>query len=302
MENSRCFPLPFEKSSLISGIFTITDKEFSAFQHLILNEAGISLGDAKRPLVCSRLGRRLRHLGLQTFSQYLDYLMTRDPAGQERLTMINCITTNKTDFFREAHHFDFLREQVLPQLRQQALYGAPRRLRVWSAGCSSGEEPFSIAITVREVFGALSGWDVKILASDIDTETLKIGEAGVYPVQKLDNVPEAFRQRYFLRGTGERAGCVKTRPEIRDLIAFRRINLTEESWPIQTRFDVVFCRNVIIYFSRETQKRLFERVAGYLAPGGYLMVGHSENLHWLSDLFVPVRGTIYRLRKAGHDR
>ncbi len=302
MKDSRCFPRPVEKASPVAGIFTITDKEFCAFRDLILKEAGISLSDAKRPLVCSRLGRRLRHLGFRTFSQYLDYLMTHDPRGEERLTMINCITTNKTGFFREPHHFEFLREQVLPQLRQRALAGGQWRLRVWSAGCSSGEEPFSIAITVREALGSLSGWDVKILASDIDTEMLGTGEAGVYPEQKLENVPEKIQRRYFLRGTGELAGYLKARPEIRDLIAFRRINLTEDPWPIQTRFDVIFCRNVIIYFSRETQQGLFERMAGYLAPDGYLMVGHSENLHWLSDLFVSVRGTIYRLRKAGRYR
>jgi len=188
------------------GLFTISDREFASFRALILQEAGISLGDSKRHLICARLGRRLRRLGLQTFSQYYAYLMSCDPGREERLQMVNCITTNKTDFFRENHHFEFLRDRVFPELRERALAGKPRRLRIWSAGCSSGEEPYSIAIAVREFFSALPGWDVKILASDIDTEMLRTAEQGIYAAERLAGVPEELRRRHFLRGRGEWAG------------------------------------------------------------------------------------------------
>jgi chemotaxis protein methyltransferase CheR len=281
-----------------AGLFRISDKEFRAFRELIFAEAGISLSDAKRVLVCSRLSRRLRHYGFETFSQYYDHLMSGDPAGDERLKMINCITTNKTDFFREMHHFEFLRSQFFPELRERVLRGGARRLRIWSAGCSSGEEPYSIGMTVRDVFGFLPGWDIKMLASDIDTDMLSAAERAIYPAERLESVPAEHQRRYFLRGRGEWAGYFKVRSELRDLVTFRRINFADAAWPIQTRFDVIFCRNVIIYFNRETQRRLFERLATYLQPDGCLMVGHSESLQWLSDLFVPLRGTIYRLRDA----
>jgi len=281
-----------------AGLFRITDKEFRAFRELIFAEAGISLSDAKRVLVCSRLSRRLRHYGFQTFSQYYEYLMSGDPSGDERLKMINCITTNKTDFFREMHHFEYLRGQFFPELRERVLRGAARRLRIWSAGCSSGEEPYSIAMTVRDAFGFLPGWDIKMLASDIDTDMLRVAERAIYPAERLDSVPAEYQRRYFLRGRGEWAGYFKVRSELRDFVTFRRINFAEPSWPIHTRFDVIFCRNVIIYFNRETQRRLFERLAAYLQPDGCLMVGHSESLQWLSDMFVLVRGTIYRLRDS----
>ncbi len=295
---SSAIPSSDDGVSYLSGLFVISEKEFRAFRELIFQEAAISLSDAKRALVCSRLSKRLRHYGFKSFSQYYEYLMEADPAGAERLQMINCITTNKTDFFRERHHFDFLREQFFPKLRERCPAGGARRLRVWSAGCSSGEEPYSIGITAREFFSALPGWDMKILASDIDTDMLRAGEQGIYPAERLESVPAEFTRRHFLRGRGEWAGYYKVRAELRDLVTFRRINFAEESWPIRARFDVIFCRNVIIYFNRATQRRLFERLAGYLQPDGCLMVGHSESLQWLSDMFVPLRGTIYRLRDA----
>jgi chemotaxis protein methyltransferase CheR len=284
------------------GLFTISQKEFVAFRDLIFKEAGIALSDAKRALVCSRLSRRLRHFGFKSFTQYYNYLMTSDADGAERLQMINCITTNKTDFFRESHHFDFLRESFFPQLRERALWGHPRRLRIWSAGCSSGEEPYTIGMVAREFFGFVPGWDVKILASDIDTEVLRVGEQGVYPAERVESVPLQLRKRHFLRGRREWTGHYRVRDELRKLVTFRRINFADDPWPVNTRFDLIFCRNVIIYFNRETQRQLFARLARYMHPYGCLMVGHSESLQWLSDLFVPMSGTIYRLKDARRDR
>lgn len=295
---SDASPATDETASYGAGLYTISQREFEAFRELIFKEAGISLSDAKRVLVCSRLSRRLRHYGFKSFGQYYDYLMNADSSGAERLRMINCITTNKTDFFREMHHFEFLRDHFFPEIRERTLQGRPRRLRIWSAGCSSGEEPYSIAMIVREFFGFLQGWDIKILASDIDTDMLRVGEGGIYPAERLESVPAEYQRRHFLRGRGEWTGYFQARSEVRDLVTFRRINFADSPWPIHTRFDVIFCRNVIIYFNRETQRRLFERLAEYLEPDGCLMVGHSESLQWLSDMFVLVRGTIYRLRDA----
>jgi len=282
--------------------FSISKEEFHLFRTLLMQEAGISLGEGKRQFVASRLAKRLRHLGLTSYKDYYHHLKTADPSGDERLMMVNCLTTNKTDFFREEHHFEFLRHHVFPELRDRALYGAPRRLRIWSAGCSSGEEPYTIAMTVREMFPSGSDWDVRILASDIDTDILHRAKRGIYDKERLAGVPEKLRTKYFLRGTGKWEGSVRVRPELRELITFRRINFIDSVWPIRTRFDVIFCRNVIIYFDRETQRCLFERLSTYLDEDGYLMVGHSESLHWLGDLFAPLRGTIYRPRVTKRDQ
>jgi chemotaxis protein methyltransferase CheR len=290
---------PLTADSIPAGLFTITAEEFSVFRELIHREAGIALSDAKKQLVCSRLGKRLRHLKLESFSQYYDYLTNNDPHGEERLQMINCLTTNKTDFFRENHHFEFLRDQLIPEVRERALRGGAKRLRIWSAACSSGEEPYSIAMTVREALAGNPGWDVKILASDIDTAMLGAAEQGIYKQDKVSDVPEELLRRYFLKGKGEWDGQFKVKRELSEMITFRRINLIENPWPFRGPFDAVFCRNVVIYFGRATQQRLFEQISRVLSPDGYLFVGHSENLYWLSDLLVPLPGTIYRLRRTG---
>ncbi len=213
--------------------------------------------------------------------------------------MINCVTTNKTDFFREAHHFDFLRDHVFPDLLAAARNGGPRRLRIWSAGYSTGEEPYTLAMAIREHFGPPPGWDVKILASDIDSDVLARAEEGVYDGQRLRDIPADLRGKYFLAGRGQDDGYYKVHPDLLELIAFRRINLMREAWPIHTTFNVILCRNVIIYFDRPTQQRLFERMAELLSPDGFLIVGHSENLFGITDLFVPLGNTIYYAFKPG---
>lgn len=262
----------------LSGQFAITDREFQRFRALVSQHTGIALGDSKRQLVCSRLGKRLRHYGYATFSQYYDHLMERDPQGEELLRMIDAITTNKTDFFREGHHFDFLRSEALALLAARAAAGGSRTLRIWSAGCSSGEEPYSIALTILDGLPNAWIWDVRILASDIDTEMLAIGKEGVYPAERVAGVPRVLRERYFLKGRGTREGLVRVRREVRELVSFQRINLREDAWPIQTLFDCIFCRNVIIYFDRPMQQRLVARFVDLLRPGGYLFLGHSESL------------------------
>ena len=281
------------EGGLAAPAFEISEAEFESLRKLIHAHAGIALGDGKKQLLVARLSRRLRALGLSSFAQYHGLLTSDDPSGDEMRRMLNCVTTNQTDFFREKHHFEFLKERVLHEAKARAQKGGPRKLRVWSAGCSTGEEPYTIAITLAEAFGLNSGWDIKILASDIDTQVLATAEQGVYPEHRIGNLPESVKRAHFLRGKGESAGLVRVRPELQKLVTFRRINFIETPWPIQTTFDVIFCRNVIIYFDRDTQRRLFQRMREKIAQHGYLFVGHSENLYWLRDIFEPVQSTVY---------
>lgn len=274
----------------------ITDAEFAALRHLIYETAGIHLSESKPALVSARLARRVRSLGYHTFSEYHDHLRSHDPGGVELREMINCITTNKTSFFREPHHFTFLRERVLEPFAEEARARPDSSLRIWSAGCSSGEEPYTIAMTCREAVQGMAIQNVRILASDINTEVLMKAAAGVYPAALADDVPPELRRRHLMRGTGASAGYVRVRPELQALVAFRRINLTGPLWPIRTRFDAIFCRNTMIYFDRATQATLVDRFADALKPGGFLVVGHSENLHGMDARFESMRGTVYRLK------
>jgi chemotaxis protein methyltransferase CheR len=276
------------------GQQAISDEEFDAFRDLIFHETGISLNQGKRALICSRLSKRLRTLGMHSYLDYYSHLLQSDPEGDELQQMINCITTNKTEFFREPHHFDFIRNVLVPKLVQQAGRGASRKLRIWSAGCSRGQEAYTLAITVLEALGQSRGWDVKILASDIDTEVLEIAQEGLYPLEEVQTISDELKKKYFLRGMGRHSGEALVRSELKRLITFRRINLTEPSWPIHTHFDLILCRNVIIYFNPETQRALFGKFASVLKPGGHLMLGHSENMPVTLRHYQPIGGTIYQ--------
>jgi chemotaxis protein methyltransferase CheR len=272
---------------------TLTDREFARLRALVRAETGIALRDSKRALVCARLGRRLRHHGYTTFEEYCTHLEERDPVGDERRCLVDAITTTKTDFYRERHHFDFLRETVLPALARS---GA-ERLRLWSAGCSTGEEPYSLAWTLLGIPHARSG-DVRILASDINTSALATAEAGLYPRELLAGVPPAAWKPYVTPVPGE-TPLVSVNAAARALITFRRINLCQRPWPIRTRFDVIFCRNVMIYFDRVTQSALLQALVEQLVPGGYLFLGHSESLLGAEMRLSYVGRTVYR-KPQGH--
>lgn len=272
----------------MDATFTIDDREFRLLRELIYAHTGIALGDHKRALVCARLARRLRRLRLKDYAAYYEHLIHNDPEERELMEMINAITTNKTDFFREPHHFKFLSENVLPAFRA----GHQRRIRIWSAAASSGEEAYSIAMTVAEAL-PLGEFDVKILASDIDTNVLERAERGVYPMESVKNVPEALRARYLLRGTRNNDGQASIKPLLKSIVRFRRLNLMEENWPMHGPFDVIFCRNVLIYFDKETQRKLLHRFAALLRRGGYLMLGHAEAIHGYDTLFHAVGHSIY---------
>lgn len=269
------------------------DREFGAFQRLILKQSGIVLSDHKRSLLCSRLIKRLRALSLPDFAAYYRYLQRQDASGVEMRELVNAVTTNKTEFYREPHHFEFLRKQVLEPLVATAQSAEQRRLRVWSAACSSGEEPYTICLTLAETLKPLESWDVRVLASDIDTSVLARAKQGRYPTQAARAVPPEIRRRWCHRVS---QGEFEVDPRLRRLIAFRQINFVREPWPIRTTFDVIFCRNVMIYFGPDTQNRIYEHFHRLLAPGGYLIAGHSENLRSVAGLFEPLGQTIYQRR------
>lgn len=280
------------------GGVPMTDLEFGLFRDLIRRETGIALGEAKKVMVCARLGRRLRHHSLSSFQQYFDLVSRNDPTREELRELINCVTTNKTSFFREASHFDFLRQTILPAIRERAAQGggSSRSIRIWSAPCSTGEEAYSIAITVSEALGTTANWDVKILGSDLDTNVLARAAAGTYPYESIAHLPASLTRQYFLKGKGASNGLVAVKPSLRRLVHLRHINLIAPPWPIRGLFDVIFCRNLLIYFDRQTQDSLIRRLVKQLKPDGYLIVGQSEYLHWMRDVVEPVVGTIYRTR------
>lgn len=273
---------------MASGEFDFSDKDFQRVRRIIHDIAGISLADSKRELVYSRLVRRLRQLGIQRFEDYLDLI----EAGEDQVEVrefTNALTTNLTAFFREGHHFDFLAKDLLPALTQTR---SNRRIRIWSAGCSTGEEPYSIAMTVRETLPSV-GWDVKILATDLDSNVLATAQRGVYDENRIRDLPDARVRRWFQKGRNAQAGAVRVAPALRDLITFRQLNLMDE-WPMRGPFDFIFCRNVVIYFNKATQKVLFERFADLLVDKGHLFVGHSESLFKVTERFAPLGKTIYQ--------
>jgi chemotaxis protein methyltransferase CheR len=271
--------------------YALQDSDFRHIVKLVMDTAGIVLSEKKRPFIHGRLGRRLRLLGLSDFAAYCRLLESPD-GDTERHNLINAITTNHTNFFREPHHFDYLTNKVLPELAE-ARGNGPGRLRIWSAGCSTGEEPYTIAMTLRGHQPPLSGWDVKILATDLDTNVVAHAAAGIYDAERLESIPAANRKRYM---TEQSDGHARMNDELRSLIMFAPLNLLE-SWPMSGPFDVIFCRNVVIYFDKPTQHRLFDRYADMLKPDGWLFVGHSESLMSVTNRFALVGRTIYRRTK-----
>jgi chemotaxis protein methyltransferase CheR len=266
--------------------YQLSDGEFEEIRRLVREHTGISLADSKRELVYSRLVRRLRRLRLGTFREYLAVLATGEPAELEEFT--NAITTNLTSFFREPHHFEFLAETVLPLIEKRN--AATRRLRIWSAGCSTGEEPYSIAITLQEQIARFRGWDVRILATDLDSQVLAHAKAGHYRDERFEKMTSARRHRWFDVG---RDGSGTAIGELRQLIAFRQLNLMD-SFPMRGPFDVIFCRNVVIYFDKPTQRELFDRMAGIQNDCDHLFIGHSESLFKVCERYQLIGKTIYR--------
>lgn len=257
---------------------------FQALRNLLYEHSGIALSPHKLTMVQSRLGKRLRMLRLGSYEAYLELL--EDPASDEWVNFINALTTNLTSFFREPHHFPRLVELL-------AAEGPPRPVRVWSAGCSTGEEPYSLAMTLRQAFGP--GHPVEILATDLDTAVLETAARGIYPLARIESLDSAWRRFAFLRGTGAQEGLVRVRPEIRQMVRFAPLNLRDPRWSLQgAPFHAIFCRNVMIYFDKPTQRQLVQRFREFLAPRGLLFVGHSESLLEASHGLESLGQTVYR--------
>ena len=273
--------------------FQFSAQDFQRIRQLIHQRAGISLSEAKQDMVYSRLSRRLRARGLTRFSDYLTLLQDGGDAAEWE-AFINALTTNLTSFFRESHHFPLLAEHVRRQDRR-------RRIEIWCCACSTGEEPYSIAITMAETFGTLTP-PVSILASDLDTNVLERAKEGIYPLERVEQVGAERLKRFFLRGAGAQAGQVRVRPELSSLLTIRRINLLEPGWPIRGQFDAIFCRNVMIYFDKPTQATMLRRFAPLLRPDGLLFVGHSESLFHVADVFKLRGKTVYELTSAHAQR
>lgn len=264
--------------------FRISDQEFTLFQELIERLTGIHLPEAKRPLLVGRLARRLRELGIESFEAYHGRVMKDDV---ERIRMMDALTTNETRFFRGPKQFEFLERQVLPAWRAA---GGARRIRAWSAACSTGEEPFSIAMMLRF---QLPDWEIEVLATDLSTRALEKARAALWPIETCRDIPERYLKAFMLRGTGERRGYMKAGPELRNVVRFARLNLNDAHYPVDGPFDLIFCRNVLIYFGSRVRAAVVDKLISHLGPHGCLLLGHAETLHGLTDRLSTVGPTVY---------
>ena len=262
--------------------FVFSHRDFEEVRKMIYDHAGIALSDAKEDMVYSRLARRLRATGLGSFQDYLALIRSGD--AEEWEAFVNSLTTNLTDFFREAHHFHILRDFL--RTRRE------RPITIWCSASSTGEEPYSIAMTAVEAFGGFNA-PVQVLASDLDTNVLKKGQEGMYPQERIKKLSDAQQRQFFLKGTGERANQVKVKPELAAMVKFFRLNLLDASWPVKNGLDAIFCRNVMIYFDKPTQYTMLKKMKPLLKPDGLLFMGHSEALYHATDLFRLRGQTVY---------
>lgn len=273
--------------------FVFTDKDFERVRQLIYDHAGISLNSSKQDMVYSRLARRLRATGINNFRDYLALLESNDVVEWE--AFVNSLTTNLTSFFREPHHFPLLADHVLKQKGKHPI-------SLWCSASSTGEEPYSMAMTMVDAFGSFTP-PVTIVATDLDTNVLAKAEAGIYPLERVEKLSAEAMKRFFLKGAGAQQGYVRVRPELRAMITFRQVNLLSNEWPIRGPLDAIFCRNVMIYFDKETQLGILERFAPLLQPNGLLFAGHSESFHQAAHVFGLRGKTVYELaRHKTHTR
>lgn len=271
----------------------ITETEFRRFRDLIYRESGIHLSPAKIALLVGRLAKRLRHNGLQSFKDY--YRLVLDSPA-ERIQMLDAISTNETHFFREPKHFELLHKVIFSEWACEAAAGRrSRRIRVWSAGCSTGQEPYSLAMTLLEHFPAENGWEIEITATDLSTKALEIAQWGIWPFELAREIPLPYLKKFMLKGIREQSGTMKAGADLRALIRFSRLNLNDASYSLPGKFDLIFCRNVLIYFDFQSRNRIVRHILDYLSPRGYLFVGHAESLHALGGMLRTVTPTVYAM-------
>ncbi|HUV49814.1 MAG TPA: protein-glutamate O-methyltransferase [Anaerolineae bacterium] len=274
---------------------TMSNQEFKRFSEFIYAQCGIKMSPAKKAMLTARLLKRLRDLGLTSYSEYYDYVSSPHGRSKELARMIDVVTTNKTEFFREAEHFDFLTKNVLPLLAGSKQTGNMRRLNIWSAGCSSGEEAYTLAMVLAEFFLTTRPLDkFAILATDISTQMLATAKKAIYLKKTVEQVPAMWREKYLMRGKNSQKELCRVVPELRNCITFRHLNFMDKDFGIRPSMDIIFCRNVVIYFDQQTQRKLFEKFYDQLVPGGYLFIGHSESLHGINERFQNVDRAMYR--------
>ena len=278
------------------GIFSVrmSDKDFVRLSEFIRDSCGIRLPPAKKTMLEGRLRKRLRALCIESFEKYCEFLFSPGGSQSEYIHMIDAVTTNKTDFFREPDHFDYLFEKVLPELVRLHGFGARRKFNVWSAACSTGEEPYTLAMVLSEFAEGCPGFNFSVLATDISTAVLEKAKSGIYEHDRVSPIPMMLRKKYLLKSKEKDKGLVRIAPELRNSVRFGRLNFLEEDYGINEPMAIVFCRNVLIYFDRSTQEKLINRLSQHLMSGGYLFVGHSESLHSLDLPLVQTATSIYR--------
>jgi chemotaxis protein methyltransferase CheR len=281
------------RAASIGGSAVLSDSEFKRLSSFIESELGIRMPETKRIMLESRLQKRLRRFGFENYKQYVDYVFSDEGRESELINMIDAVTTNKTDFFREAEHFDYLVGKIVPAAEGRDGAGITRPFSVWSAGCSTGEEPYTIAMVLEERRVMDPRFSYKIFASDLSTQVLDKAKEAVYEESKVAVVPMSFKKKYMLKSRDKDKALVRMKPELRARISFARINFMDDSYPVSETFDVVFCRNVIIYFERPIQEAILKKLCRHIRPGGWLILGHSETLTGMS---MPLRGvapTVY---------
>lgn len=287
----RIKPRATQTISESSTLTRMDTRIFERFSEFIKAELGIKMPSSKKTLLEARLQKRLRELNMSTHEEYCDYLFSPQGMDEELVNLVDVVTTNTTDFFREPKHFELLQDKVLPELYARG--GSGRNVNIWSAGCSSGEEPYTLAMVLSEFARQNTGFTFSVLATDISTQVLRMAVRAVYPETKIGPIPQDYRKRYLLRSKDRTRRLVRIGPDARNHVRFRRLNFMEE-FSFDGQLDIIFCRNVVIYFDRPTQETLFSRFCRKLAPGGYLFIGHSESLAGMNLPLEPVAPTVYR--------
>lgn len=275
----------------------MSDQDFNRLSTFIYEACGIKLPPAKKTMLSSRLQKRLRQLELTSYSAYIDYVLSAEGQARELIDLIDAVSTNKTDFFREAKHFEVLAGTVLPYYAQRMTHSIQKTLRVWSAGCSSGEEPYTLLMVLDNFFSRYPGLNFTVLATDICTEVLAKAEEAVYADAAVAQVSPVMRNKYLMKGKGAYKGFHRVVPELRRKVEFRRLNFMDRDFCIEYKMDIIFCRNVVIYFDRKTQQLLFEKFYRQFSPEGHLFIGHSETLEGIGDRMERIAAAVYRCRR-----
>jgi len=276
---------------------SISEGDFVRLRRLIYTQSGINLSEDKKTMLELRVKRRLRSLNLHSYAEYCEYLFGHHGQREEVIHLLDVVTTNKTDFFREPDHFDYLVQKAVPDLMARMESG--RQLWVWSAGCSTGEEPYTLAMVLNEYAADHPGFRFKVLATDISNTVLAKAKQGVFSSEVVRPVQSDLQKKYFMRSRDRESDLLRIVPELRRLVEFRRLNFMDADFGLSQKVDAIFCRNVIIYFDRPTQERILQKLTAQLVPGGYVFVGHSESLHAMDLPLVPVAPALYRRANAG---